>query len=361
MSGHALRRRDGRAEAATSRHVGDRNPLAVPGAKRTPRGLGLRLLYIAPILSFAVGILVVINGRRLLPARYYFDAQQIQDLASTSHVSVSFASPTFGAIAAIYRIAGLADDPVLAGLVTYAAAALIVLLAFRAHAYRITVMGAIAGSLSLLVASVYLGTYSKDVLSLPIAAVAILARRGWRGHVALVIAILLYATTFRDYWYLTAGLYVVFLAVSALRAPRALLFVLPLIALIVIAVVGGLVFGIDSDFARTTVNTLREGTPDARTEIVPFVTLPGVLSPLVNTCITFLTLLLPLPLLAMGSRITSGPRSRCPRCGPHSASGRGGPSPEISGGVACCSFSPSSPRRHCSSRITDRSYGTRRP
>jgi hypothetical protein len=105
---------------------------------------------------------------------------------------------------------------------------------------------------------------------------------------------------FREYWFLNAGLYAVYLAVSRPRVPRWVLLLLPVVALVAIALVAFWALGVQSDFARSQVNDLRQGTEDARTAITPFVDWPGPLAPLVNTVLTLFTIVLPVPLLLRG-------------------------------------------------------------
>jgi hypothetical protein len=258
------------------------------------------LLASVPIASFAIGIVVVVFNRTLIPARFFYDSNQIHRLAASGNSSVDFSDPSYGSVAAVYRIVGLGDNALLAGLLTYLFAALVVYTAFRLRDFVITPAGAIAGSLALLVASVYLGTYSKDLFVLPIALVALRARNGWVGHVAVLVAVALYAHMFREYWYLNAGLYVVYLVVARPRVPRWVLLLLPVVALVALALIAYLGFGVDSDFARTQVNDIRQGTEDARTAITPFVDWPGPLAPMVNTVLTLFSIAVPLPLVLRG-------------------------------------------------------------
>lgn len=267
-----------------------------PGAAR----LRSTWLLVLPAASFVTGIVIVVIGPQVLPARFYYDSHQIQRMASESHPMVDFSDPSFGSVAAIYRILGLGDAPLLAGLLTYLFAAFVVFTAFRLHRFNPTIAGVIAGSLALLVAGVYLGTYSKDLFVLPIALVALHARRGWVGHALLLGTLLLYAHSFRDYWYLNVGLYLIFVLVSRPRLPRPLRFALPFIALAALALIAFWALGVNSDFARQQVNAVRQGTADARTAIYPFVDLPRPFAPIINTEVTLLTLFVPVPLIATG-------------------------------------------------------------
>jgi hypothetical protein len=221
-------------------------------SKHDKTALGVGLLIMAALL----GLAFVIADRPFLPAKYSVDEQKIQAIAKGMRTVAN--DPSFQLVGDIYRVLGLADLPIgaaILGFALYLACLLIV-----ASPSRLASAGPLEWAIligSVVLAAIYLGHYSKDVFVLPVVVLAILKVRSWRGDVIVLIGLVLYATFFRTYWFLVAGIYVVLRLV--LRRSRS---VLPLlIALLLIlgamAIIFPLVLGVDLDHYRVRVNDNR--------------------------------------------------------------------------------------------------------
>lgn len=249
------------------------------------------------LVAAAVGVAVVVLRSAILPRRFLLDSLQIQAIASGRLSSQG--DKSFGNVAAVYRVLGLQDVPVVAGLLGYALAlALLAVVLVQARG-RLTWLATAAIVVTTGMSAVYLGTYSKDVLVLPIIALALCMRRGLVGEVVVVTSMLVYAEALRTYWFLVAGIFVVTKIVLHFTNRRLVVLLAAPIALLALALVVPLLTGQPSDFARTHVNESR-GFEVASTTIHQFVSLPQPFGSLVNTELVLLTAVLPLPLLLRG-------------------------------------------------------------
>lgn len=251
----------------------------------------------AAVLSIATltGLLIVLLRDVLLPERFLHDGITIRAIA----LGDVQADASYTNVADVYRVLGLADVPVVAHLVGYGLLILAMLLVWRACAeagggWGMTVLVA----LMVVLGAVYLGYYSKDVFVLPIVIAVVLLRGRWWGESLVVLLMLGYALWFRQYWYVVAIGYVAFrLIAPRLRAWSA--FATGLLGVIVASLVLGLALGVSPDNFRTIVNDAR-GSVDVGTLIEPFVALPSPLGGVVNNALTYVSLILPVPVMLRG-------------------------------------------------------------
>ncbi len=225
-------------------------------------------------------------------------------IISVNRGTFTEADSSFQLIAAVYRWMGLAELPTLAALIGVASY-LLVLTAAISHTRLATaewVDWAIIISCVAL-AAIYHGAYTKDLLTVG-AVLALIANRG-RGLLAELVpvaAMLLYAQSFRTYWFLVAGLYLVLrLALRARRGWTATLGVI-LVLYAGLSVVFPLIVGVDLDHYRLTVNEHRS-TESVNTLIVQFLPGTGPVSGFVNSVLTFASFIVPIPLMLRGGAI----------------------------------------------------------
>lgn len=148
----------------------------------------------------------------------------------------------------------------------------------------------------------YMSMLSKEfIVALVIAPFVFFARRGLLGILTWCIIALLYATYFRTYWFIMIpiflGLYSVFMVT---RKPLYLILSVPL-TLLALSFAFSLFLGLDLDNFRTIVNDYRidSGDNNARTMILPWVNGGGPVLSWVNATITWVTLMIPLPLFIL--------------------------------------------------------------
>jgi hypothetical protein len=255
------------------------------------------------LMVLAAGCIAFMTfGRELLPAKYSYDSDTIALVArGEMHIDDD---QSFENVAILYRAVGLAHAPLIAGLIGFGAFVLVMqAIATRelAPAYGPTAAALVV--VALVPGAVYLGQYSKDILVLGITAMALIKAASWRVEVVIVGTMLLYATVFRNYWFLAIALYVGLRLVMH-RPVR-----LSRILLVMVAVLGVLAFlfpvfaGIEMSDTRDIVNSVREGSVDAQTAITGALPLAGPIGAWMNTVLVLVTLAVPLPLLLTGSPI----------------------------------------------------------
>lgn len=247
------------------------------------------------VVSVALGYLVVLNRETIVPDHFYADGFFIQAIAlGTADGDVKYTNT-----AAVYAALGLAENPLLASLLGYTAAVVVlaavwVQLRHWPRGWAATATTALA----VLLSAVYLGWYSKDVLVLAVAVVFVVARPGRIGWFVCLATSLAYAWLFRDYWFLVAALFAgISLVARSLTLARAILVALAATAAASIAIV--VVLGASADAFRTGVNESRIGM-DVGTIITPFVALPEPLGGIVNNVLTLVALWVPVPVALSG-------------------------------------------------------------
>lgn len=254
-----------------------------------------------------MGYVVVAFGRRYLPAKFSADSAGIQRIAQ--YGPGPFVDKSFTNMGVFYRELGLTHREDLAGILGYTIAAvglLTVAWRMRHTPARTAVVGVMI--IATFFSAIYLGTYSKDVVVALVVLVVLWAPKGRPGSVVIVGVMALYAFFFRDYWYLVI---VVYLSLSwlivnrrkfarrhGLRRKHLLMLMIVIVAAISLAIV--VLSGVPADYYRTTTNAERALAPDAATQIRPFLSAPEPFGSVINNVLTYLALMLPIPLAALG-------------------------------------------------------------
>jgi hypothetical protein len=148
---------------------------------------------------------------------------------------------------------------------------------------------------------VFLGWYSKDVLVLPITAMAVTADR--RSRVVGVLgAMLIYAAVFRSYWVAIALVFLVFVLILRRTRHRPAVVLTSILLLGILTAGWGFEYltGADVGTLRTSLNADRLGSVDAQTQIPTFVRGGSPSAESLNLLITASFLFFPVPLLSLG-------------------------------------------------------------
>lgn len=274
---------------------GEQVPLRRDGSELRVRQVVRGLAVVAALLAGAIFVLL---RDTVLPARFSYDAKGIQAIGQgTLHV----VDPAFESVAAVYRAIGLIDNATLASLLGFLAAFAVLAVAGR----RLLRPGApltatILFFAAVLLAAVYLGTYSKDVFVLPIVLLAVLPGGRLRGPLLTGLAIVAYALVFRTYWFIVLGLWIV-LQLVLLRRPRpAWLLAIVLIGSALVAGTVGIALGESADAIRASSNEYRTSSDDAASIIAPFLQGGTLITGMLNAPLTLLSLFVPLPLVLKG-------------------------------------------------------------
>lgn len=247
-----------------------------------------------------LGYVAVLIREEILPSKFSFDASRIQSIAQGSELIVG--DKSFAVAANVYRFLGLENHPIEAGLLGYSVMVACILTArYRIQNFAPTAFSTLALTASAVLAFVYLGTYAKDLLIVPLAVLCLLPLRRWSYDVVVVAAMIWCGAGFRGYWLLVAAVYVACRLLFKLHFGLRGLLIIAGSAVVCVALGLTFILHVDPDHFRSHVNENRIGSEDAATIILPFVHLVQPLGGIINSLITFVTLILPVPLSLLGS------------------------------------------------------------
>lgn len=250
------------------------------------------------VLEFILaGYLIVFLRDFLVPSRFSLDGWQIQRLAQAK----PGAQGSYEFVASVYRALGLANNPLVASLLGYTlAVAAILLVAYKCRSIATGTQITAMLCMTTLFCAIYVGWFSKDVLTLAITFGVLLVPRKLIGEAILIALMYLYSDTTRAYWLITLALYVVVRLAFGWRMRLKFLLVTCVLMVVAVSLAITVVQGLPGNFYRTTVNEYRVGQLEASTQIAPFLTLPEPLGGVVNNVITLFTLVVPVPLVQNG-------------------------------------------------------------
>ncbi|VVO03213.1 hypothetical protein [Pseudomonas fluorescens] len=248
-------------------------------------------------------LLLALMNEYILPRYFFYDSRTI---SSFIKLGTGFASgDSFSSTAAFYTLFGVERNSIPFSLVSF----FTVFLTFNFYLkkskarsldfFEFTLIAFLA-----VLSMAYMTALSKELIVLLfIAPFIFFSKRGLPGLIAWSFIALAYAFFFRTYWFLLIamfwGIYIVF---RFSRSVAVLIAAIP-IALFALAVFFVFYLGVDLDSYRTLVNDVRieSGDEDARTMILPWVQGGGVLTGWLNSFITWITLMVPLPLFLLFS------------------------------------------------------------
>lgn len=248
------------------------------------------------VSAIGLGFIIVLLRDSLFPPKFSYDAARIRALADGTGFSVGDTS--YDVSAAFYRMIGLATNDTAAALLGYSLMVLAILIVrVRARQFAPSLWAVVALAAAAVFGAIYLGTYAKDILIVPIGVLALIPSRRFGGDALLVAAMLLCGLGYREYWLLVAVAYVA-CRVLFLRKLRLRHIILIAVAgVLAISLAFAVILRVDPDHFRTIVNAGRVGSADAASMIMPFVSLPQPVGGTVNAVLTLLTLVFPLPLV----------------------------------------------------------------
>ncbi|AZL10755.1 MAG: hypothetical protein ACTIIH_03455 [Brevibacterium sp.] len=252
------------------------------------------------LCGFAVVLAPLV--RSILPERFLLDDLHLQNAIDDPGFAPEDGS--FHVLAQFYRAIGLESSPALASTVSMLVLVICLLLAVDFGQWdRAGLIGAGLLVLTVLLGLAYLAQFTKEFVSLLVALVVLLALRVPNGIVRAVLivgACLTYGALVRPYWTLVAALIpVVYFVLRRIRHP------LMLILAVVLAYIGlAIAFQI---FRSEPLGATRSWVNSGRTEspVASMITNPDFGSSAVAGVVSILVvaffLLVPVPLLAMGS------------------------------------------------------------
>lgn len=253
------------------------------------------------VIVFAAGALLAsLVARDVLPERFLRDDHSIQ-LGMMPDKRYLVAS-SFQDVASIYSALGLDDLAPLAGLLSLVMFVVCVFAAVgwerlrHAQVLDLAVIGA-----ALALAVVYLGQYSKELVTITVTTLLLLAPRGRRWDMVIGLACLAYGTTLRPYWLIIGCLFLLWrVALSKVHRPAWLLLV-PVLAYVALQAAFEAFLGSGLQSQREELNGTRPDADSVASLIVsPLPDGPGPAGVLA-ILVMVLLLMFPLPLLTIGS------------------------------------------------------------
>lgn len=252
------------------------------------------------LLSFSVGLCLVVFRQTIFPAKFFYDGIQIQGLAQGT-VAVD-GDLNFGRVAQVYAALGLqseADLAALGGYLFFSACTVVVYAHVRQSLSQIRTARLIIAT-SMLLGAAYLGDYSKDVFVLPLVLIITTVPAPRRFDIAVFVAMLLYATVFRQYWYLIACLYLAARVFGLHKARARTTLILAITTIVATSFAASLALGQPVNAFRTEYNESRVGSQDAASSIPGYFPGNDWLSVAGDVFTTFIFLQAPIPLLLLG-------------------------------------------------------------
>lgn len=266
---------------------------SIPGSQST----GQFTSQFAALLCLGCALLAALFSRPYLPEQFLRDDAHIR--LAVQDPSTTDAS-SFRAIADLYRTLGLASTPPLAALL---GVGVFVLAVFAAIGWedlgRLGRPGLVMLAGASGIAVVYLGQFSKELITVALAAVVLKLPRTVLGEAGVVLACVGYGLLLRPYWLLIAAGYVLLRLLQRRRARPLLLAAAVVAGYGVLAALPTTVLGGGLEAQRQWINAERAGTTVDTLIVGPFPEATGALSVL-SVLVVLAMLLIPLPLLASG-------------------------------------------------------------
>lgn len=260
----------------------------------TRRGLQSQLTV---VVLCTVALIAALAAHEILPEQFLRDDEHLQLSMRPEKAYLTAAS--FQAVGHFYTVIGLAGAPELASLLGVAVFVVCVFLAIGWDRLRDANMAELAFiAVALLIAVVYLGQYSKEIVTLGLVLLTLALPRGRGWDLVLVGAAAAYGVTLRPYWLLVAPLYLLWrFALHRVRRTGWLL-LLPVLFYAAAQPAFQLVLGAGMQSQREEVNTVRDGLGDVATLIEsPLPDGPG-LQGIIAILLMLVLFLVPVPLLA---------------------------------------------------------------
>lgn len=262
-------------------------------------GFGLKqqslFTHFCLLITIFAGLIVVIFRSSIVPARFMSDERTIQGLAQGLWSSGEDGS--FTQVSTIYRVLGMADNEMLAGILGFSLACIPYLMVLAKYRNRGSSLLATAICvIGILLSAVYLGSYSKEAFIVPIIMAFITLRHSKVSTIILCLLITVYAYNFRTYWFLVLLFFVAVTFVVRRVSSAVHLFAVGLVLVLVGSILFGLVVGVPADYFRMSVNTQRSAIGDVNTLIPRFVEFWGPLDGPINNTLSAIFLQFPIPL-----------------------------------------------------------------
>lgn len=258
------------------------------------------------VLSVVLGAIAVAVGLVVRPALtgrfggFGGDAGTIRSIMSSPFDAADLGYGSYSVIADFYLRIGLSDSPTAAGVLGAVVGATVLAVIL------IRVGGVHRGRLSLALAfitplaiGVYQAAYTKEIIISLAMLVVVLMPVNWLGELLVIGTLVVLGAEYRTYWLIVAGLYVVLRFLLSRRDGRTVGRVVWMIVLL--SVVTGLAMwvtqGVPADSFRGDVNDTAARQANTGSLITRFIEAPEPVGGVLNSTLTTLFFIVPLPML----------------------------------------------------------------
>ncbi|WP_130840737.1 polysaccharide biosynthesis tyrosine autokinase [Corynebacterium neomassiliense] len=270
------------------------------GPASSPLVLGVCLGAVA----LAVGLLVRPRLTGLFGG-FGNDAATIRWIMSSPFDAADLGAGSYSAIAAFYTRIGMVEAPTAAAVLgVVIGAAVLGAVLVRVDSVHLSTLALVLALVTPLAVGVYQAAYTKEVVISLAMLVIVLMPVNLLGEILVVASMALLGAEFRTYWFIVMGLYVVFRVLLSRRpaGPGTRSTAQVVWMIVGVAVVTGLavwtVMGVPADSFRTDANDTAERQANTGSLITRFVNAPEPLGGILNSTLTSLFFIVPLPMLA---------------------------------------------------------------
>ncbi|MGF6769889.1 general stress protein CsbA [Paraburkholderia sp. GAS199] len=240
----------------------------------------------------------------ILPAYFFSDASTIDGMIAAR--ATFGAADSYASTAAFFQIFGFRNSSAVLPILAFA-------VILPAYMWGLTTsiankirMGELAIVLFCFALSiVYMTVLSKDIIVLILVMLFAVrpARWPWLWLVLWLCLASLYGYYFRTYWFIVIAIFLTLRVFFSISRKPILVWPVVFITLFALAFVMQVKLGVSMDSFRTSINDVRvqAGDVNARTMIMPFIGGGSFMAGYLNVCITLFTLIVPVPLLLLGS------------------------------------------------------------
>lgn len=246
------------------------------------------------VIAVNAGLILVLLRERILPDRFLGDETTIQQLAQQLWETPG--DPSYDRVADIYRFLMLADYPLAAGLLGFLVSLVPYAIALHKYRSQITMAPLVLVATGIILSSVYMGTYSKEMFVVPVIVLVLLLDGRRRNLLVVSGAMCLYAMFFREYWYMSAILFMVISLLPSRFVAAPVSMLVSLASVFLGSILFSIVFSIPADHYRTAVNLYRVSYGDVNSLIQRYVQVPEPMGGAVNNALSFVFLQFPFPL-----------------------------------------------------------------
>ncbi|WP_313512353.1 polysaccharide biosynthesis tyrosine autokinase [Corynebacterium variabile] len=258
------------------------------------------------VLSVVLGAIAVAVGLVIRPALtgrfggFGGDAATIQSIMSSPFDAVDLGYGSYSVIADFYIRIGLSDAPTAAGVlgavVGATVLAIVLIRVGSVHRGRLSLALAFLAPLTI---GIYQAAYTKEIIISLAMLVVVLMPVNWLGELLVIGTLVVLGAEYRTYWLLVAGVYVVVRFVLSRRDGRTVGRVVWMIVLLSVLV--GLAMwvtqGVPADSFRGDVNDTASRQSNTGSLITRFIEAPEPVGGVLNSTLTSLFFIVPLPML----------------------------------------------------------------